>query len=224
MSRRVGERSKISRFFFPLSRSIFVLFFSLGGSSRGIVVAERGHGSAKCAFGLLWGHFVWALAVCAKSPNTQFGGPRREVAVTIRRGDPQREKKRTEMERERGKKKARGPAEGGPDEEGRGAVGAVEGKSRRGGVQGRRGPGHDFFFLFPLCLVFLISIAWRFLVTFQIKKNRVISMSLWGLLFLFFSPFFLFSFFCFFFFRDALGEGREGFVENWKKCNNNNNN
>ena len=32
----------VSLFFFPLSRSIFALFFPLGGSSRGVVVADRG--------------------------------------------------------------------------------------------------------------------------------------------------------------------------------------
>ena len=44
---RKGEGANISRFSFSVSRPIFAVFSPLGGSSRGIVVAERGHGPPK---------------------------------------------------------------------------------------------------------------------------------------------------------------------------------
>ena len=44
-----GGRPKISRFFFPFPATVFALFVSLWGSSRGILVVFGSAGAVKCA-------------------------------------------------------------------------------------------------------------------------------------------------------------------------------
>ena len=108
------------------THACFFFFFSLGGSSRGIVATGQGHSPPKVRVRASLGSF------CA-SPGGQrpqgarthnLGGPWPRPAATIQREDHPRENKKAKIEREREKREKCW------------AVSAEEG-SRGGGVHGR---------------------------------------------------------------------------------------